>query len=218
MNEQVAEIDLKESLSIETKENCSLQVIEKNVFKLDDNCFDISLRINTFTSSKEFDAFIKNVERLVRSSFEYKLWISYIIDNLGQKECSLTHESINECPVVIHHHPINLYTIVKTIINDYLKHEKEFSTFDIAIKIIELHYQNKIGYMPLLSDLHEKFHSGFLKLPIELVNGDYKYLFQKYQLEDDELQRIYEFCNVHVEDLKLKWGKNNYPGIESYNK
>jgi len=216
VNEQIAEVNLSKALSVQPKEACALQKIDKkHTFKLQDNCFDVSLRISTFVSSKEFESFIKNTEKLVRISYEYKLWISYIINNLGQKECALTHESIGECPVVIHHHPVNLYTVVKTIINDFIKHGKEFSTFDIATKVIELHYQNNIGYVVLLSDLHEKFHAGFLKLPIELINGNYKYIFQNYQLEDDELQRIYELCNVHSEDLKLEWSKNSYPGIIS---
>jgi len=216
MNEQIAEVNLNEVLSVQTKENCSLQKIEKkNIFSVRNSPFDVSLRISTFISAKEFESFIKSTEKLVRVSFEYRLWISYIIDNLGQKECALTHENINECPIVVHHHPINLYTIVKTIINDFIKHGKEFSTFDIATKVIELHYQNNVGYIVLLSDLHEKFHSGFLKIPIELINGNYKYVFQNYQLEDEELQRIYEHCNIHIEDLKMEWSKGNYPGIIS---
>ena len=217
MNEtQAKEFNLENYLSTELKSEQSLASIPKgqNVFSISNSSFDLPLRISTFLSSKDFEKFVKNVERIIRSSVEYRLWVTYIIDNLGQKECALTHENINECPIVIHHHPINLYTIVKTIINDFIKKEQEFSTFDVAIKTIEMHYQNNVGYIVLLSDLHEKFHNSFLKIPIQLVQGNYKYLIQNYQLEDDELQQIYQLCNVQMEDLKMEWSKNNYPGIK----
>ena len=217
MNEtQAKEFNLENYLSTELKSEQSLASIPKgqNVFSISNSSFDLPLRISTFLSSKDFEKFVKNVERIIRSSVEYRLWVTYIIDNLGQKECALTHENINECPIVIHHHPINLYTIVKTIINDFIKKEQEFSTFDVAIKTIEMHYQNNVGYIVLLSDLHEKFHNSFLKIPIQLFQGNYKYLIQNYQLEDDELQQIYQLCNVQMEDLKMEWSKNNYPGIK----
>jgi len=188
----------------------------ENVFALPESQFDLSLRITSFPSVKEFDFFVKGVEKLVRYSQEYKLWVRYITDHLGQSKCALTNESINECPVEIHHHPINLYTIVKSVINDTLSKSIPFSSFDIATKVIELHFQNKVGYVVLISDLHSKYHSGFLNIPIEFINGDYKYVLQHYSIEENDYDKICRLCNVHVSDVKQVWGKNNYPGIEEY--
>lgn len=189
---------------------------EDNVFTLPDSSFDLSLRISNFSSVKDFETFIKGVERLVRYSGEYKLWVKYITDHLGHSHCALTNESINECPIQVHHHPINLYTVVKGVVNDYLSRERPFASFDIATKVIELHFQNKIGYVVLLSDLHSKYHSGFLNIPIELVHGDYKYILQKYSVEENEYDKICRLCNVHAQDLKQLWSKNDYPGIKEY--
>jgi len=189
---------------------------DDNVFNLPQSDFNLSLRIKSFHSTKDFELFVKNVEKLVRISNEYKLWTQYVTEHLKQFQCALTKESINECPVDIHHHPVTLYTIVKAVITKFLSEEREFSTFDIATKVIELHFQNKVGYIVLLSSLHSKYHEGFLNLPIELINGDYKYILQNYTIEENEYDRICSMCNVHIEDLKQSWHRDDYPGINEY--
>ena len=192
------------------------EVNEDAVFKLDDSEFNLPLRIKSFPSSKDYEIFVKSVEKLVRLSQEYKLWAKYIIEHMGYSYCALTKENIGECPVEIHHHPISLYTIVKGVVNKYLSTETEFSTFDIATKVIELHFQNKVGYIVLLSSLHSKYHSGFLNIPIELVHGCYKKILQDYTIDENEYDKICKLCNVHIEDLKQAWNKNYYPGIQEH--
>lgn len=177
--------------------------------------FSLKLRIDSFYSEKELNKFIKSVERLVRYSPEYKQWVSYIIETLGQNYCALTEEVIGECKIEMHHHPINLFTICKTLIMDMLKNKESFCTFDVATKIIELHFQNKIGYIPLLSDLHEKFHNGFLKLPIELTYGDYKKFMKEYSIDDSDIDKVNENINTHLTDCKVGWKRGEYPGVEN---
>jgi hypothetical protein len=188
---------------------------DDNVFSLPNSQFDLPLRITSFPSEKDYENFVKNVERVVRFSQEYKLWAKYITEHLGQSKCALTNETINECCLEIHHHPITLYSVVKSVLNDVMSKNQEFSTFDVATKIIELHFQNKIGYIVLLSDLHKKYHNGFLNLPIELVHGDYKYILQNYSIEENEYDRICRLCNIHLTDIKQVWKKDDYPGIKN---
>lgn len=202
------EIDLNEVVNDQTNND--------NVLKLENSSFNLPLRITCFTSDKELITFIRNVEKLVRSSIEYKYWLSYIKETLGQNECALTKEKLSECHLEVHHHPISLFTVCKSVINDLISKEQSFSTFDISTNIIELHYQNKIGYILLLSDLHKKYHDGFQRLPIEFVHGDFKYLMNNYTIDDDELTRIYELCNTKIEDCKIPWQRDKYPGIEDH--
>ena len=68
----------------------------------------------------------------------------------------------------------------------------------------------------MLSDLHSKYHSGFLNVPIEFVHGDYKHIIQNYTIDETEYDRICKLCNVHAEELKQTWSKDNYPGINEY--
>ena len=188
-----------------------------NVFKIETSPFDLALRINGFSDDKEQIKFIKSVEKMVRFSPEYRLWVEYIIDTLGQNKCEFTNEIKGECPVDVHHHPLCLYTIVKAVIDDYIKKKKEFCTFDIARDVIELHFQNKVGYVLMISSLHEKYHNGYLQIPIEFVNGDYKYILANYEIEQEEYNRILLLCGVHRDDIVQSWSKNNYPGLTNQN-
>jgi len=212
MKESSKEYDLT-VLSKAEKELTLEDSNDNNVFELPNSDFNLPLRIKTFPDTKSFEVFVKNAERLVRGSIEYRLWVQYITDHLGHTHCALSKESMNECPIEIHHHPVTLYTIVKGIINKLLSSEQEFSTFDVATKTIELHFQNKVGYVVLISSLHSKYHSGFLNIPIELVNGNYKYIIQNYTVDEEEYDRIAKLCNVHVDDLKQSWERGNYPGV-----
>ena len=207
---------MDDELNLEELATTNSDVNDESIFSLPDTEFNLSLRVSSFNSAKDFDNFIKNVERMVRYSGEYKLWVKYITDHLGHSHCALTNESINECSLEVHHHPITLYVIVKAIVNDALRREQEFSSFDIAVKVIETHFQNKVGYIVLLSDLHKKYHSGFLNLPIELVNGEYRYIMNHYNLEENEYDKVVSLCGVHMDDVQQKWKKNEYPGIENY--
>jgi hypothetical protein len=209
MTDENGDLDLLKLASEDTT-----KTNEDNVFSLPDSHFNLPLRISSFNSAKDFENFVKGVERVVRYSQEYKLWVKYISEHLGHSECALTKESINECSLEIHHHPITLYTVVKSVLNDMMSKKQEFSTFDVSTKVIELHFQNKVGYIVLLSDLHKKYHSGFLNLPVELVHGDYKHILQTYSIEENEYDKICRLCGFHLEDMKQTWNKDNYPGIE----
>lgn len=210
--------DLTENLvttDVAKKESVVLAV-GNDTLKADNSPFSLKLRRETFHSEKEFDKFIKCVERLVRYSQEYKEWVSYIVETLGQDRCALTDELIGECKVEIHHHPINLYTICKSLVTEKMAKGHTFCSYDIATAVIELHFNNKIGYIPILGDLHEKYHNGFLTLPIELVHGDYLHILKTFKLDDNEHDRIIELCNIHVKDCKVNWKKGVYPGIENF--
>lgn len=186
---------------------------EKNVFKIETSPFDLALRIDGFSNDKDQIKFIKSVEKMVRFSMEYRLWVDYIIETLGQDRCEFTNELKSECPVEVHHHPICLYTIVKAVIDDKLKKHESFCTFDIARDVIELHFQNKVGYVVMLSDLHAKYHNGFMQIPIEFVSGDYKKILTTYEIDKEEYNRILLLCGVHKDDVVQSWGKNSYPGV-----
>jgi hypothetical protein len=187
-----------------------------NSLKLKDSVFCLPLRVKSFNTEKEQIAFIRNVEKLIRSSLEYKLWVSYITSTLGHTKCCLTDEKLSECQLDVHHHPLDLFLIVKMIINDFIEKNTEFTTYDICEQVMELHYQNKVSYMVLLSDLHYKYHNGFQKLPIEYVHGDYKYLLDNFKMEQEERANITDLINTHIKDCKIEWSANNYPGIQNF--
>lgn len=190
--------------------------VKSNVEKLelysDNHPFRLSLRVRNFESESEYKKFLKNCERAVRGSIEYKLWRNYIIDVLQIQTCSLTQERMDEVSIEIHHHISSLFILVTALVNKKIELEQEFCTFDIAQEAIELHFMNKVGYVPLIRDLHSKFHNGFLQIPIESVKGDYRYFIREYSkyLEEEDLDVINQ--RLSVTESNCNWSRDDYPG------
>lgn len=181
--------------------------------------FNLSYRISEFETEKEYFKFIKNVERLIRSSMEYKLWKNYIIDILQYSNCVITDESSDELTIEIHHHIPSLYVMVSAVTNKKIEEGKEFCTFDIAEEVMQLHFKNYVGYVPLIKSMHEKFHNGFLVIPISKVYGNYKKFLEEYlRYVDNEDVAVIEqrlSCNNVPEYF---WKSGEYPGAETQTK
>jgi hypothetical protein len=172
--------------------------------------FRLSLRINNFESETEYVKFIKNCEALIRRSIEYKHWREYIIDILGIQTCAITNEKMDEVSIDVHHHVPSLYILVSALVNESIENEKEFCTFDISQKAIELHFMNKVGYVTLIKSMHEKFHNNYLNVPIGLVKGDYNYFIQNYSkyLDDEDLDSINE--RLSITESNCNWSRDEY--------
>lgn len=175
--------------------------------------FSLPLRRKGFDQDKDFIRCIKNVERAVRNSCEYRDWTSYLKDVLCYNTCVLSEEKNSEVTIEVHHHPVSLYLLTKCIIIKAINFEREFSSFDIAQEVLDLHFQNRVGYTLLASTYHEKYHNGFLELPIELCHGDFHYILNEYPMDDVDRELVQELIGKKMEDIKLKWvTRNNYPG------
>ena len=173
----------------------------------------LPLKRNKFVDDKEKIRFIKNVERLIRSSIEYKEFVGFVKYTLGNDYCVFTLEKdIETDDIELHHHPLTLFEIVQIVIDTKLHNEVNFNTFDIATEVINLHYKLKIGFVPLIRTLHKKYHNGYLNIPIDLVVGDYKYILNNYFVEDDiriKVQTLESITLNNMEDDNI-W----YPGIK----
>ncbi len=189
--------------------------IEKNQLSSTESPYTLTLRREDFEDEKEFQKFIKNCEKLIRGSSEYSYWKEYLREILGFYSCDITGELNSQTSIEIHHHPYTLYCIVKGVVRKYLNKVKSFCSFDICSDVIELHYNNEIGYTPLLSSLHEKYHNGYLLIPMEIVHGNYRSFYEKYvmYLDDDDVSDIQEKLNINKENCgwkKYNWSKDNY--------
>jgi hypothetical protein len=71
------------------------------------------------------------------------------------------------------------------------------------------HYQNIIGYIPLVSTLHEKFHNGFLDLPINFVQGYWEVFWNKfkhYSTKDIQNTVTGYATKKFPKEWKYRWG------------
>ncbi|RLF57671.1 MAG: hypothetical protein DRN27_07310 [Thermoplasmata archaeon] len=195
-------------------ENVNVDSNIENLELYSDNYpFRLSLRINNFENESSYKKFIKNCEMMIRRSIEYKLWRNYIIDVLQINECMITHESIHDLTIEVHHHLPSLFSLISALVNKHMDKNQEFCTFEICQEAIELHFKNKIGYVTLIKSMHEKFHNGKLTIPIGFVKGDYRYFVNEYSkyLDEDELEKI--DLRLATNESNCTWSRDEYPNV-----
>ena len=176
--------------------------------------FSLPLRIKNFENEADYNKFIKNCEKLIRGSVEYKQWRNYITDVLQVNSCFVTNERMDECTLEIHHHIPSLFTLLKALVNKNMDKDEAFSTFDVCMEAIEIHFANKVGYIAVISSIHEKIHNNCLDVPKNMVQGNYMWFienFSKY-LDDDDLDLINK--RLSISDSNFTWAKDNYPGMK----
>ncbi len=160
----------------------------------------LPLFITEFADEKHYTKFIKNVERVVRASLEYKMWLKFLRENLGMTKCVFTGETLEETDdIEIHHHPFTLYDICKIVVDTYLKQGKPFCTFTIAMEVIQLHFQLNVGFVPIAGTLHKKFHNGYLEIPREYIYGNPKYLIDNYYVTESLIEKYEKYMSVTLD-------------------
>ncbi len=164
-----------------------------------------------FEADKEYFTFIKNVKRMVRNSNEYRTWVDYVKISMGYNKCFLSDESLGEVTLELHHHPISLENVIRIIVDTKLTTRQKFTSFEIAEEIIKLHYEFKIGFVILVTTLHEKFHNGFLPIGLDVVKGDWKSLLNDtiYYIDEDIKTVIDNYARIKTTDkIWLAYHKN----------
>lgn len=156
-----------------------------------------------FLEDKNEMRFIRTVERLVRTSEEYKRWLTFVHCVLGEDcICYQTGERMDFCSIHLHHHPITLFDLVKTCIYN----TEGFTTFGIAQEVMSWHYQNWVGFVPLCSTSHEKYHKGGILVPIDIVEGNWERFCETVDVPEDVVDKINALKQVHFEaQPQVEW-------------
>lgn len=139
-------------------------------------------------SDKQKIKFIKRVEGIVRSSMEYKDYVAYCKENLDMNSCIfLSNVSQDKSKgrkrisIELHHDPFTLMDIVWTVVNKYEDEGLPYNDLLIADEVLEMHYANIVGLVPLSKTMHQMVHnSDKIKIPLYLVYGQYSEFVEKY--------------------------------------
>jgi len=172
--------------------------------------FSLALRISNFENEAMYKKFVKNCEMIIRRSIEYKEWRNYIVDVLQINECMITHEKMTDVTIEVHHHMPSLFILTTALVNKHIEENIDFCTFDICQEAIELHFQNRVGYVTLLKSMHEKFHNGKLDIPIDYVQGDYNYFVREYSKYLDEADIETLQARLAINEHNCSWTRDNY--------
>ena len=133
-------------------------------------------------------AFIKAVEKLVRSSKYYSRYIAYLKKDLGMNFCQVKGNIIEDEDMGIkdliemHHGPVlTLFDVVSIILNYMLVHNMKITTFSVANKVIEEHFAHRVQTVMLCKTVHQQVHDNKVFLNYKQGFGDlYSFLEMYY--------------------------------------
>lgn len=204
LNDKIEEM-FNEASAVKTEASIVTYDEDSNVLQSEVSEYELKMTRSSIDDEKELNRFIKKCESMIRMSPEYKDWTDYIRDVMEMTSCQLTGEHHDHAKSDIHHHPITLFVIVKAVILKNVASDKEFSSISIMQEVVDLHYKMKIPFVVLIKSLHERFHNGFLNIPIELCIGDVQSFIKDYSCYLDE-----EDVSPILDKLKINWNNCGY--------
>ena len=180
----------------------SIPVNEVDVIKIPENVPDFEFEDYDLMDDKDREKYIVDLERHVRSSFEYRQMVQYLRDYMNMNSCAfipnISNETNRRVRIEIHHSPFTLRDICCVILNKRMKNGEMLTIESVGYEVMFVHYSLMVGLIPLSETVHELVHTQYLFVPTNKVYGYYKAFVQTYynyidpELLDklDELEKL----------------------------
>lgn len=154
-----------------------------------------------FLDDSAYSKFIKEVERTVRSSSDYTKFVGYIKGTLGINFCQVmsnVYESKN-VKIELHHGPLfTLYDVCEVILNWFLSTQQRITTFRVADKVLDEHYNLRVQCIMLSKTMHEGVHNRDIFTNMGQAIGDIDSFIKMYTpyLTDEQKYKIWNYVNL----------------------
>ena len=156
--------------------------------------------IDYFHDDVYYTSFIKNVERMVRTSEDYNNFLSQIKKTYGLDFCQacsrLTGQDVT---IEMHHGPIfTLYDICEVILQMFIRKGYKIDTLRIADVVIQEHFDLNVQIVMLAVTFHEAVHNKDMFLNLKQGFGDSAAFIEKYAdyFEDNQKYKIWNYINL----------------------
>lgn len=148
---------------------------------------------------------VKSIERIVRGSQEYKQYVAFLRKEVDMTMCSyftnISKKDGAKVSIEIHHEPFTLFDITLIVLEKWMAEGMKINPILIAEEVMKLHYQGKVGLIPLSLTVHDLVHEGKIFIPLQNVYGDFISFLEEYEpYITQDLQDILE--------IKLKMSKD----------
>lgn len=169
----------------------------------------IKLQIEEKPQRKEYNTisrksrykYINAVKALVRKTPEYRQYIEFLKKHRGlHRSHVLPAASIGngkKYSIEIHHEPFSLFEIIDIVLTKRETLGESTGLLHVAEEVLELHYDGKVGLVPLDITTHELCEKGKLFIPLQDI-------YQRYDLFFDEYDAICEIPEKIKNMLELK--------------
>ena len=145
--------------------------------------------------------FIKKTEQLVRRNDRYSKYIYELKTKKGLNHCQvLSHLTDKDCTIEMHHGPIfTLYDICDIMIDHFLRKGWEITTYDIADKVLDEHWANRIQVVMLSISVHQDVHDREIFISTDQAWGNLTEFLKRYKLSPElreKYNRYMDRCQV----------------------
>lgn len=174
-----------------------------------------------FSDEMLYNKFVKECEKLVRTSKEYSAFVSYIKNVMGINFCQISssiYES-DKVQIEMHHGPIfTLYDISSVILNWFLKHGYKINTFRVANKIIDEHFALRVQVVMASVTNHEAIHNRDIFLNVKQGIGNLDEFIKMYSdcLDDEHKYKIWNYINLCQSNPSFDKGILDVDHIKKY--
>ena len=127
---------------------------------------------------KEYEHYLRDIEKVVRGSFEYQRMVAYLRENLDMNQCSfyqgVSNLATTKIRIEIHHEPLSLYDIVSIVVRKRSHFGESLEVEYVAKEVAYNHYTMSVGLIPLSETAHELVHNQYLFIPNSKVFGNWR--------------------------------------------
>ena len=154
-----------------------------------------------FANLDNFITFVKAVEKMVRSSKFYSRYVKFIKEDVGLNFCQVLsnikqEDENSDVKIEMHHGPIlTLFDYITIMIDYMLYNDIKITSFEVADRILEEHFQNRIQVVMLSQTVHEEVHENNIFLNTKHAFGDLNAFLEKYKdgISDEQIDKINKY-------------------------
>jgi len=205
-------LDIKSESGLE---HITSKVTEKDNIELGGQSYFLKdFKVESIMDNKEYVKFIKSSESLIRKSEEYKHYLGFLKNSLNITNCAVLGNITEEdASLEFHHYPFTLFDICEIVLEKYIAEKILLTTFSIAETVLRLHFENKVGLVPLSVTAHELVHAGNLFINLKQVFGNVPEFIKDYKdyIDESKLRKVEELFN------RSKIKENNNQSMLEYN-
>ena len=176
--------------------------VSKFIEAEDDPYAAISLNkdMEYFQDDTNYTKFVKKCEQGVRTSKDYKIFISFIKNILGINFCMVSSSIYDtDATIEMHHGPIfTLYDVTSVILNYFIKTGKKINTPRIIDAVLQEHFDLRVQVVMLAVTNHEAAHNRDLFLNVKQGIGNLTEFLNLYKdyLDDIHKYKIWNYLNL----------------------
>lgn len=179
-----------------------------------------------FSNIENYVYFVKGVERIVRCSRYYKKYISEI-KSRGLDFCAvksnIREESEDDNLIEMHHYPLTLFDYAAIITDHMLQEGQKVTTFRVADRLIDEHFNHRVKFIMLCETVHEEEHADELFLNMKGTCGDLEKFLKKYNrgVQEEHIKKLNQYIELsqkhdsfdngvlEVNEFVTKWKRYN---------